>query len=180
MEFVQPIRNPEDIEKMKAKLKRQSMRDWFLFVMGINVGLRVSDLLPLQVKDVRGRTHIVLRESKTGKEKRFKINTTMQTIIEEYTEGLADTDLLFPSRKGEKPIGREQAYRILNTAAQKCGLDEVGTHTMRKTFGYHHYKRNKDVALLQKLFGHSAPSITLRYIGIEQDEMDASIDDFSL
>ncbi|PWK11474.1 site-specific integrase [Tumebacillus permanentifrigoris] len=180
MEFVQPIRNSEDIAKMKATLKRQSMRDWFLFVMGINVGLRVSDLLPRTVADVRGRTHIVIREKKTGKEKRFKINTTMQSIVEEYTEGMADTDLLFPSRKGDKPIGREQAYRILNNAAKQCGLEEVGTHTMRKTFGYHHYQRNKDVALLQKLFGHSAPSITLRYIGIEQDEMDASIDDFSL
>lgn len=50
---------------------------------------------------------------------------------------------------------------------------------MRKTFGYHHYKQFRDVALLQTIFNHSAPSITLRYIGITQEEINKSYDDFS-
>ncbi|MDX9806823.1 MAG: site-specific integrase, partial [bacterium] len=53
-------------------------------------------------------------------------------------------------------------------------------HTLRKTFGYHFYQKTKDVALLQQLFNHSAPSVTLRYIGINQDIMDMAIEDFSL
>ena len=56
--------------------------------------------------------------------------------------------------------------------------DKFGTHTMRKTFGYHHYKKFKDVAMLQKIFNHSSPEITLRYIGIEQDEIDESYTNF--
>jgi integrase len=68
----------------------------------------------------------------------------------------------------------------LNTAADKVGLDEIGTHTLRKTFGYLFYQKTKDVAQLQELFNHSAPSVTLRYIGINQDVMDKAIDDFSL
>ena len=73
-----------------------------------------------------------------------------------------------------------QAYRVLNEVAEQIGIDEVGTHTMRKTFGYHHYKQNKDVAILQDIFNHSAPSITLRYIGITDDIKDDTLKDFDL
>ncbi|TCP55501.1 phage integrase family protein [Tumebacillus sp. BK434] len=180
MEFVQPIRDKKQIEEMKKVLRKQSLRDWFLFVLGINTGLRVSDELTLKVKNVRNQTHITIKESKTDKDKRFRINGALRECIDEYVEGMVDEAWLFPSRKGDKPISRVQAYRILNAAAEKVGVEEIGTHTMRKTFGYHHYKQNKDVVMLQKLFNHSAPSVTLRYIGIEQDEMDASIEEFSL
>lgn len=180
MELVQPIRNKDTINLIKSKLKRQSMRNWFMFVLGINTGLRISDELGLKVADMRNRTHIVLVEKKTGKEKRFKINSALREAINEYTQGMAENDWLFPSRKGSKPITRVQAYKILNTVAKEVGLEEIGTHTLRKTFGYHHYNQYHDVAMLQKIFNHSAPSVTLRYIGIEQDEIDATIDDFSL
>lgn len=180
MELVQPIRDKEKLEEIKNLLKRKSLRDWFLFVMGLNSGLRISDLLPLKVKDVRDRSHISIVEEKTEKSKQFKINETMRRAVEEYTKGMDDEAYLFPSRKGDKHITRIQAYRILNDAARKVGLEEIGTHTLRKTFGYHFYKQYKDVALLQKLFNHSAPSVTLRYIGIEQDELDNAIDDFGL
>lgn len=180
MELVQPIRDTEKLEEIKRLLKRQSFRDWFLFVFGLNSGLRISDLLSLKVKDVRGRTHIVIVEEKTGKSKRFKINETLRVAVEEYTLGMEDNTYLFPSRKGAKPISRIQAYRILNQVAKQVGLEEIGTHTLRKTFGYHFYRKTKDVVLLQKLFNHAAPSVTLRYIGIEQDEMDSAIDDFGL
>ena len=63
-----------------------------------------------------------------------------------------DDDYLFPSRKGDKPITRVQAYRILNDVAEKLGIEEVGTHTLRKTFGYWHYQQYKDVAILQDIF----------------------------
>lgn len=78
------------------------------------------------------------------------------------------------------PIGRVQAYRILNSAAKAVGLSEIGTHTLRKTFGYHFYQQYKDVALLQELFNHSAPSVTLRYIGINQDALDKAMSGFEL
>ena len=90
-----------------------------------------------------------------------------------------DGDYLFPSRKGGKPIGRVQAYKILNAVATKVGLGEIGCHTMRKTFGYWFYKQTKDVAQLQEILNHSAPSVTLRYIGINQDVIDRAIDGFS-
>ncbi|MGW8655087.1 tyrosine-type recombinase/integrase, partial [Nocardia salmonicida] len=69
---------------------------------------------------------------------------------------------------------------ILNEAAAHVGLEEIGTHSLRKTFGYHYYQKTKDVAMLQEIFGHSAPSITLRYIGINEQMIDESLEDFSL
>jgi len=59
-------------------------------------------------------------------------------------------------------------------------MDSIGTHTLRKTFGYHFYQKYKDIALLQELFNHSAPSVTLRYIGINQDMIDVAMKEFKL
>lgn len=70
---------------------------------------------------------------------------------------------------------------MLRDACKAVGLEEkIGTHSMRKTFGYHHYKKYKNIALLQKIFNHSSPQITLRYIGVEQDEIDDSYLNFVL
>ena len=183
MNHVQPIRDISKIEEMKNILKRKNYRDYFLFMFGINSGLRISDILRLRVKDVKGQIHISLKEKKTGKAKRLKINNSLQNEIAQYIKGMNDDDYLFPSRNGQgvKPtITRVRAYMILNEAARVAGISEVGTHTLRKTFGYHFYQKTKDVALLQEIFNHSAPSITLRYIGINQDIIDSAIDDFSL
>lgn len=181
MEYVQPIRDKEKIEEMKVELLKNGTRDYLLFYTGINTGLRISDILKLQVKDVRDKTHISIKEQKTDKPKRFKINNGLKDALNRFITNMDDEEYLFKSRKGDnKPITRVQAYRILNDAAKRIGLEEIGTHTLRKTFGYHFYQQTKDVALLQALFNHSAPSVTLRYIGINQDMMDNAMDDFSL
>lgn len=180
MQFVQPIRSMESLDAMKAVLRRSSERDWFLLVMGTNVGLRIGDLLRLHVKDVRNKSHLTHRERKTGKMRRFPINAELRAVINEYIKGKPDSAPLFPSYRTKQNIGRTQAYRILNRAAAEVGLSEIGTHTLRKTFGYHFYKRYKDVALLQQIFNHSAPSITLRYIGINQDIIDEAVGGFHL
>ncbi|QXM06036.1 site-specific integrase [Crassaminicella indica] len=181
MNIVQPIRDKNKIEDMKNELLKSGYKNYLLFVAGINTGLRISDLLKLKVSDVRNRTHILLQEKKTGKEKRFLINNQLRKDFEVYIKNMRDAEYLFQSRKGKnKPISRVQAYRILNNAAKAVGINEVGTHTLRKTFGYWHYQIYKDVAILQDIFNHSAPSVTLRYIGINQDIKDKTIEDFYL
>jgi integrase len=178
---VQPLRTTQEIEDMRWALSRYaSARDLFMFNFGINTGLRVSDIVPLKVKDVKGKVHLVITEQKTGKAKRFMLPKATREAIEDYIRGMNEEDYLFPSRKGSSYISTTQAYRSLQKAADALGREDIGTHTMRKTFGYHHYKRNKDVATLQMLFNHSAPSITLKYIGITDDEIDKSLENFSL
>lgn len=94
----------------------------------------------------------------------------------------ADYDYLFKGRNGEnKPISRVIAYMIINQACKKAQItDNVGTHTLRKTFGYHHYQTFHDVAILQYLLNHSSPSITLRDIGITQDNVEDTLKQFEL
>ncbi len=177
---VQPLRTQEEINDLKWSLERYcSPRDLFLFVFGINTGLRVSDLLPLRVSDVRDRTHVLIIEKKTGKKKRFPI-LALQSEIVRYTASMKLQEYLFPSRKGNSPITTTQAYRALVKAASMINRDDIGTHTMRKTFGYHYYKQTKDIVTLMEIFNHSAPSITKRYIGITQDEIDESLKNFLL
>ncbi|KUR61196.1 site-specific integrase [Bacillus sp. AM 13(2015)] len=180
MNFVQPIRDLDQIHYIKKYLGERNKRNLLLFVAGINLGLRISDLLQLRVKDVK-KQYVSLREKKTGKEKRIKINKTLRKALDQYIKDRDDQEYVFRSREGlNKPISRSSAYNILREAAEYVGLDSIGTHTLRKTFGYWHYKKFKDVALLQEIFNHSTPDVTLRYIGITQDTMDKTMDNFGL
>lgn len=180
MNFVQPIRDPDMIEQIKLYLRDMSERNYMLFVFGINTGLRIQDMLKLRVRDVKG-DHIIMREMKTDKQKWLKINPTLRRELKRYIANKDDYDYLFKSREGRnKPITRDMAYKIMRKAANEFGLVDIGTHTCRKTFGYHLYKKEKDITLLQKIFNHSNPEITLRYIGMDQDTMDNAISRFGL
>lgn len=181
MKYVQPIRDRDIIQKMKNELLKGGLRNYMLFNLGINTGLRVSDILNLKVIDVKDKTHITINEKKTGKAKRILINSNLKKDVDDYIYNMKNEDYLFKSRKGNNnPLSRVQAYRILNDAAINLNLSEVGTHTMRKTFGYWHYNIYKDVAVLQDIFNHSSPSVTLRYIGINDDIKDKTIENFYL
>lgn len=186
---VQPLRTKDEVEEMKMALKRgnkgtpkklkRAERDVLLFLMGINTGLRVNDLVRLTVDDVKGKQLFSIREGKTNKKRTINVGM-LRKEIDHFTDGKHPSGYLFPSQKGTGPISTTQAYRILDDAADLLGRKDIGTHTMRKTFGYHHYKQYKDVAILQEIFNHAAPSITRRYIGIRQDEINASLNDFRL
>lgn len=170
MEAVEPIRDVHVLEDMCDYLRATNERNLVMFELGIYGGLRISDILKLRVRDVRDKKFIKVVEEKTGKDKQIPINPMLKRTLNNYTAGKKDLDYLIKSRKGKnKPIGRTQAYRIIRELGEMYGVEDLGTHSMRKTFGYHYYKKTKDIALLQKIFNHSSPNITLRYIGIEQD-----------
>jgi len=180
---VQPIRDAKTIGLVKKHLQGRGNKYYIMFVIGINTGLRIGDILNLKISDIRGKRHITITERKTGKYKRFLVNDQLKKEIDDYIDSakLSEDDYIIGSRKGKKqPITRIQAYRILNGAAKELQLAEIGTHTMRKTFGYWHYQQYKDVAVLQDIFNHSAPSITLKYIGINDDAKDNTLRDFFL
>ena len=180
MSTVEPIRNLNDLKRLEDVLARQNMRNLLFFTIGTNCGLRISDILALNVEDVKDKNYIQIVEQKTGKSKKFPINSKLKPMFEEYTKGLNLKDPLFKSTFNNR-LDRFAAYHILKDTCKKIGIEEkVGTHTLRKTFGYHHYRKYKDIVLLQKIFNHSSPQITLRYIGIEQDQIDESYTNFIL
>src|SRR5690606_31071099 len=98
-----------------------------------------------------------------------------ETVMKE-AEALTghDDDYIFQSRKGDnKPISRVQAYRILNDAAKRAGLDDlaIGTHTLRKTHGWLLYDNGVDLSRIMTMLNHSSEAMTARYIGITADEI---------
>lgn len=178
----EPIRDRKQLEKMKRYLHGRGTRDYCLFVLGINSGLRVSDLLSLRVKDVVDndgilRDRIRITEKKTGKGKDFPIADAAGKALKEHLEAMGKHEMgdwLFPSRKGSEPLTRGQAWRILKEAGEYAGVkDNIGTHTMRKTFGYHAYKMRMDLSVIQKLLNHASPAVTLAYIGVTKDDLDS-------
>lgn len=177
---VQPIRDKQQLEDMKWSLKKWcGERDYILFLVGINTGLRVGDLLKLKVNDLKRKKRIVIQEGKTKKPRTITI-ANIYDEVQEYINTV-DSDWMFPSRKGDKAISPTQAYRQLNKAAEMVDItDGIGTHTMRKTFGYWFYKQTRDVAKLQKILNHTHPDITLLYIGITDEEIEADLESFVL
>ncbi len=180
MTAVEPIRNLRDIRRIEKILEKQNERNLLIFILGINCGLRISDILALNVDDVKDRNYIQIVEKKTGKYKKFPINDKLKPMFAKYTKGKQPDEPLFKTRFNNR-LDRIAAYRMINDACEKAGLEEnIGTHTLRKTFGYHYYQKYKDVVMLQKIFNHSNPQLTLRYIGIEQDAIDESYMNFIL
>ena len=173
---VSPIRNIKDIKKIKRKLKAKP-RDLLLFTLGVNNGLRISDLLNLKVGDVRGlapgETFQIL-ETKTGKMNVLMVNKESRKVLDSFLNEArpGDEEYLFKSRKGEnKPITKSYVNQKMKvwTAGMKGNF---GTHTMRKTFGFIQRKEfGVGFEILCKRFGHSNPSVTMRYLGIEDKEV---------
>lgn len=184
MATVQPIKDMDIIDKLKNEVMKHSYRDYIMLLIGLNTGLRIGDIVPLKVKDVRNRSHISIIEQKTNKAKRFPI-ASIKYELDKYIEGMGNDDFLFTSRqvngKGIKShITTTQAYRTLKKAADSLDIKEFGTHSCRKSFGYHYYKKTKDIAKLMNIFNHSSQSVTLNYIGMTQEEIDESLEGFYL
>ena len=184
--LVEPFKSKEEIQKVEEYLKKRSKRNRLIFVFGINSGLRVSDILGLNIEDVKNKQYVEVREKKTGKYKRFPLNNKLQKLIKDYLPtreklySLETDEPLFIGKK-HKRLDRSQVYRFLNKACKDLRINiNAGTHSMRKSFGLFFYKQYNDVVLLQKILNHSAPSITLRYIGITQEEIDSSYRNFEL
>lgn len=172
MNTVQPIRDIERVNDIYDYLNGQSRRNGLLFAFGIYTGLRISDILSIKVRQVRNQKYISIREKKTGKEKNIPINKFLRKCIDEYIVDMKNYEYVFYGRKKTEPMTRQQAYNILSSAARKFGVPSVGTHTLRKTFGYHMYQKTHDVAMLMDIFNHTDPMVTLRYIGVNQDTKD--------
>lgn len=180
---VSPIKSREKVKNMCKYLKLTNERNYILFMLGIYSGLRVSDILALRVKDVKGKTHFLIKEKKTGKTQKLLICDELKKELKWYLADKEDTDYLIRSRQSDrtgeqKPITRDRALKIIKKVAEEFEEDNIGCHSMRKTFGYHYYKSTGDIATLQKIFNHSTPRETLVYLGIDQDEKDRAVKKF--
>ena len=180
MSVVEPIRSKKDLLRIEKYLMKKNYRDYTMFKLGINCGLRISDILSLNVSDVYDKDSIELVEKKTNKRRKIPLNDTIKGVLKRYLRNKYIEQPLFSSVNGVR-LERTYAYRIIKSSCSICGIqDNIGTHTLRKTFGYHFYKKYQNIALLQKILNHSHPSITLKYIGITDEEIYESQANFKL
>jgi integrase len=175
VEYVDPIKDVEQINRIKNLLLKTSKRDLLFFVLGINTGIKISDLLFLKVKDIwdgnEMREFLTVTDGKNGEFQNYYLNHQVNIALERFLQN-ADPDpedYLFKSKKNNQPITRQQAYRIINAASKEAGVEgKIGTHTLRKTFGYHAYRKGIAISILMSIFHHQSPTETLHYIGIDK------------
>ena len=181
MNIVEPIRDKRDILAMKKYLREKDEKYYIMFLTGINLGLRINEILDMRVGDVKNRTRQKFRQSKTGKEITVAYNADLIRAYKEYCKDRTPDEALIPSNGNEfRAISRQQAYKVLREAAEYFGIENIGTHSLRKTCGYHYYNETKDIATLQIWFNHRDNRDTLRYIGITQDNICNEMIKFSL
>jgi integrase len=188
MNFVEPIRDRKKIVQIKNQLRGQHrFRDLLLFVLGINTALRISDLLNLRVEHFldehqRIRRRFWIKERKRGKRHEVVINASIREALDEYWVAFPDirggrNNYVFFNSKTYNyavPLKRGQARKFITSICHDVGLSgNFGTHSLRKTWGYHARMSGVDLALIMYKLNHESIAYTKRYLGITDDELQA-------
>jgi integrase len=176
---VEAFKDRYDISRLRQHLKPHP-RNYALFVVGINCGLRFSDLIRITVKDVQGLevgNRFFIREKKTKKQRYVIINKAIHEAIERLlkSKNYGQNDPIFQGTIRGKALSYKSVNALVKNWAKWLGLSQnYGTHSLRKTFAYCQ-RRYGGVAieLIQRLFNHKNMRETMLYVGIEDNEIDA-------
>ena len=189
---LQPIRDMDTVRDITQTLSRlrgfRGERMFLMWVVGINMGMRISDMLELRIGDLRtARAYTYLPKKQAHKRGARKITipvpVDVRRVIQARCADMADNDYLLRSRKRtpggqQKAITRQTARDDMKEIMKVCGVREnMGCHTMRKTFGYHYYKKHRNIAILQEWFYHESPATTLIYIGVALENLEKMVRD---
>ena len=164
------IREPGVLKQIKDYYYSSgNTRDLLLFILGINTGLKLTDLLELDVSDVRDKTYIELPALSQEAPRRIPLNRESIELIKKVIQSREDNSPLFESSLGKR-IDRTTVYRNFKEVCEKLGLSSgITLASLRKTFGYHYYKTFGDLSTLQWLFNQNSILDTMKYIELEED-----------
>lgn len=168
--MTEPIKNRNDIEKIKQYLKENNKRNYLLFIIGINTAIKSNQILNLKLCDLIDVNNCI-KDYVFIDGKKYIINTAIDKALKEF---LKEQDLrldsyLFESQKSKLPINRSHLYRILNNAVKECNIKiHIGNETLRKTFGYHYYYKTQNVKYLKEVFNKNSTKTLLEYLNIEK------------
>ncbi len=175
---VEPIRNLKAIKRIK-KLREGAPRDLCLFTLGINTAYRANELLSLTVGQVDylvAGDRLELKESKTHKMRPVTVNQVVVSAIDNWLKihpAPAPDRPLFISQRGELALTVPSVSNMVKTWCAEVGLrGNYGSHSLRKTWGYHQLRINDaPIPLLMEAYGHATQAQTLAYLCIESDEI---------
>ncbi len=178
MAEVQPVKELDKIQLVGHLLEvRCSKQMADIWKVGLNLALRISDLLSVKYSDIES-DRLTVKESKTGKIANIKLNAKALSKINEIKQEHPEHVYLFQSYRNKqsintkaRPLNRRSVTKAFMLVGEEMGIS-LGTHSMRKTRGYHLYQRTKDIGRVMKMLRHGSEQVTLRYIGITQDDVD--------
>jgi integrase len=178
MAEVEAIKDLDKVRLISHLLEvRHSKQMSDIWNIGLNLALRISDLLSIKFTDIRDGRLIVF-EGKTGKRAEIKLNSKAQILIDDIQLRHGNHTYLFQSYRSQqsinqepKPLNRSSVTKAFMLVGEELGM-RLGTHSMRKSRGFHLYKKTNDIARVMKMLRHSSEGVTLRYIGITQDVID--------
>ncbi|SFG24008.1 tyrosine-type recombinase/integrase [Neptunomonas qingdaonensis] len=178
MAEVLAVKNVDTIKLISHLLEiRHSKQMSDIWNIGINLALRISDLLSIKFNDI-SEDRLIIQESKTGKIASIQLNPKALEIIHRIRQEHPSHIYLFQSYRNKqainripRPLTRRAVGKAFASIGEEVKLD-LGTHSMRKTRGYHLYQSTKDIARVMQMLRHSSERVTLRYIGVTQDDID--------
>lgn len=165
MNWVAPIKDPETLNAFREALKKNDIKYYIMFEIGVGTGIQLQDILKYRVKDLKGKESIKVCIGARKMERVFELPKELQDTIAEYTKNMKANDYMFRGHKSDAPLTREQAYRAMKSVSVSIGISSIGAQTMRKTFAWNYYHETGDIYYLQQLFNHASPTITYRFIG---------------
>lgn len=190
---VEPIRDKNKIRQIKKLMMDEGKwRDYVFFVCGINFGLRIGDLLRIKVEhiiDIDGsiRETFEIVEQKTKKRNFIVINYEAEDALSKLFQNTDILDqhqnhIIYNSLKPYKKITRIQAYKIIRSWCNRVGITgiSIGTHTLRKTWGYHAHKAGVSIEVIQAKYMHHNTETTRHYLGIERKDIHEAYDKVNL
>ena len=175
---VEPIRSARSIKSIKRLLK-DNPRDLCLFTFGINTAYRAGEILSLkvgQVAHLKAGDRLEIKQSKSGKYRAVMLNKIVVEAIQDWLVIHPDprpAAALYYSQKTNKALTVPTLTRMVKTWCNTIGLKgNYGSHSMRKSWGYHQRMKNKQpIPLLMVAFGHSTQAQTLDYLCIQDEEV---------
>jgi integrase len=179
MKEVHAVKDPNTINLISHLLEiRFSKQMSDIWNIGLNLALRITDLLSIKFSDIQdGR--LLVKESKTGKVANIKLNNKALELIKQRQQDHPMHIYLFQSYRNNqsinsvaKPLSRRSVAKAFNEVGHEVKV-VLGTHSMRKSRAYLMYKQTKDIARVMKMLRHSSEAVTLRYIGLTQESIDS-------
>ena len=160
-----PIKDIEMIQKMKDLfLSKGEIRGYLLFVLSINTGIYLKDLLELKIRDVKNKQYLTV-----GKNKVVPLTDAIQEVIKKAINGCKLDNPLFQGKIGQR-LDRTSAFYIFKIICTELGVqDKYSVLSWRKTFAYHYYMKYKDISYLMWLFNQRSVEQALKFIGVEEN-----------
>jgi len=166
----------------KPNLKKcdfSEYRNWVITCYLLATGNRLGTVCELRIGDIDFDSNTIhLRKLKTRKAYTIPLSTALEKVLAEYMQyrkGEAD-EYLFCNKFGDK-----LQESSLNTAIyrynRRRGVSKTSVHLYRNTFAKTYITNEGDIARLQKLLGHSTPTMSLRYAKMFDTDLDYHFDE---